>query len=57
MRSLAVHNIHTLESRVMSLTTPNNERTSLTQRLLDLSHRHMFLCSGFVSGLVVGLTF
>ena len=56
MRSLA-QNIRRLESTVMSDSPPNNELVSLTDKIVFIFQRHMYLSSGFISGLIVGLTF
>ena len=59
MRSFAINGIQRIESRILPAdnSVPDNERVSITDRLMFIFYSHMYVSSGFLSGLIVGLTF
>ena len=58
MKSVAVTGIQRLESRILPADTPpDNERVSITDKIMFIFYSHMYVSSGFLSGLIVGLTF
>ena len=54
MKSVAVTGIQRLESRIMP---PDNERVSIMDKIMFIFHTHVYVSSGFLSGVIVGLTF
>lgn len=60
MQSLAARNLQRIESTVLprnSGTQPDNNRITITDRIMFILHTHVYISSGFLSGLTVALTF
>ena len=59
IKQIASHNMREVENRIRSLSGPiqDDEDQSLYQRLINLSNRHMYISSGFISGAVIAFTF
>ena len=58
IKQLAARNIQVVETRVRAVTGQyDNDNLSVSQRLMELGSRHMYLSSGFISGAVISVTF
>lgn len=58
IKQIAARNIQVVETQVRAVTGQYEiDNLSMSQRLMELGSRHMYLSSGFISGAVISVTF